>query len=48
MNWQLLAFSCAALISATLFPTALKALYWLLGSASVAVLVFVIGGAIVH
>ena len=48
MNWQLLGFSCIALITATLFPTALRALYWLLGSAAVAVMVFVIGGVNTH
>ena len=48
MNWHFLAFSCVALITATLFPTALRALYWLLGAAAVGVLVFVIGGVITH
>lgn len=47
MSWQLLAFSCVTLISATLFPNFRSAVKWIVG-VTACVLVFVIGGAITH
>ena len=48
MNWHFLAFACVALITATLFSTLRRALYWLAGAAAAGVIASVIGGAILH